>query len=183
MYNDYLNPIIKTISYPDEGLGGWTNELLDLCGEDDDDVKGALNEFKSKIENEDLENLRENYTTTFDLKAMACLDIGYVLFGEDYKRGAFLVEIQRLQKENGVEPGSELPDHLPNFLKLLAALPENEEKKELVEKIFLPALSKILKNFDRDRSSVNYYKYPLLALKLLSEKEFKMNETVLKGAY
>lgn len=183
MYNDYLIPIIKTISYPDEGLVEATNKLLSLCSESDEDVVGVLNEFKSKIEGENLEKLRENYTTTFDLKAMACLDIGYVLFGEDYKRGAFLVEIQRLQRENGVDPGSELPDHLPNFLKLLSALPEDGEKKELVEKIFLPALSKILGSFEREQNNKNYYRLPLLALKLLSDKEFKMNETVLQGAY
>jgi nitrate reductase molybdenum cofactor assembly chaperone len=182
MYNDYLNPIIKTISYPDAGLGSVIEELLTLCKEHED-VTDVLNQFKSNIDINDLEKLRENYTTTFDLKAMACLDIGYVLFGEDYKRGAFLVEIQRLQRENGIDPGSELPDHLPNFLKLLAVLPDGPDKKELVEKIFMPALSKILGRFKRDQTNKNYYRFPLEALRLLSEKEFKMNDTVLKGAY
>lgn len=187
MYNDYLTPIINTISYPEEGMNSWTDEIIKLCNEEKNDenlnVKDVITQFKQSIKNESLETLRENYTRTFDLKAMACLDIGYVLFGEDYKRGAFLVEIQRLQNENGVSCGSELPDHLPSFLKLISVLPENEEKKELIEKIFLPALTKILAEFDRTQTKNNYYRYPLQALQFLSEKEFKMNDTVLKGAY
>jgi len=182
-YNDFLEPLISSISYPSAKLLNSSQQLIEICGAEEQEIKNTLKEFKFYIENESLETLKENFINTFDLKAMACLDIGYVLFGEDYKRGAFLVEIQRLQKQFGVDTGTELPDHLPNFLKLLIKLPENEEKKELVEKILMPALSKILESFERERNTKNYYRFPLLALKMLTEKEFKMNDTVLKGVY
>ena len=183
MYNDYLEPILQTISYPEVGMVNSLDQILELCVDENRDVHELIQKFKKIVESEDLESMREKYTRTFDLKAMTCLDIGYVLFGEDYKRGAFLVQIQRLQKEYGIDAGSELPDHLPNFLKLLAALPEGSEKQELVEKIFLPALSRIIAEFEREQNQQNYFKYPLKALMLLSQKEFKMNDTVLKGGY
>ena len=62
---------------------------------------------------------QEYYISTFDVQAICFLDIGYVLFGEDYKRGIFLVNIKKEQIKAGNDCGSELPDHLPNILTLL----------------------------------------------------------------
>lgn len=183
MFIEYIHPFIKVLSYPDVGLKESAKMIVEMSGKDCEFVNESVGLFLDNIGDKDTERLREIYTTTFDLKATACMDVGYVLFGEDYKRGAFLVQIQRLQREYGVEIGSELPDHLPNMLKLIEALPDGEERKELIEKILLPFFKKILANFERTEGAVNPYEYPLQALKVLTEREFKMNESVLKGAY
>lgn len=94
----------------------------------------------------DLE-MEELYTRTFDIQAVAYLDVGYVLFGEDYKRGHFLVKMQSLHQEYGNDCGTELPDHLPNILTLLPKLADQEEAEGLVGKLVLPAIDKMVAGF------------------------------------
>lgn len=91
-------------------------------------------------------DMEELYTRTFDIQAIAHLDVGYVLFGEDYKRGHFLVKMQALQSEHRNDCGTELSDHLPNVLTLLVKM-KNEEAAELAGKIVLPAVTKMLEGF------------------------------------
>lgn len=91
--------------------------------------------------------MEEVYTRTFDVQAIAYLDVGYVLFGEDYKRGHFLVKMQGLQQECGNDCGTELPDHLPNILTLLPRMADQEEAGELVNKLVLPAIDKMVQGF------------------------------------
>jgi len=91
--------------------------------------------------------LEECYTRSFDVQAATTLDLGYVLFGDDYKRGAVLVNLNREHREAGNPCYSELADHLPNVLCLLPKMTDTELRSELVEKIILPALRKIIGDF------------------------------------
>jgi nitrate reductase delta subunit len=42
--------------------------------------------------------------------------VGFAVYGESYQRGEFLAALTRAFREEGVDPGSELPDHLANVL-------------------------------------------------------------------
>jgi len=144
-----------------------------------------LEEFKSYVEDYKIHELEEIYTRTFDIKGQCCLDLGYVLFGEDYKRGDFLVNIQKMQKDNGVDTGVELPDHLTNILKLLNALGESKDlvvQKKLIEKIVMPAITKMLQNFPKKCSKNNYYGNVLKAVDSAFKADFVMDGTILEGA-
>ncbi len=90
----------------------------------------------------------ELFTRTFDVQAITTMDLGYVLFGDDYKRGAILVNLNREHREAGNDCGNELADHLPNVLRLLAKMKKPELRVELVQKIVSPALRKIIDEFD-----------------------------------
>ncbi len=107
--------------------------------------------------------MEELYTRTFDVQAIAYLDVGYVLFGEDYKRGHFLVKMQALQREYDNDCGTELPDHLPNILTLLPKMADQQEVEELVGKLVLPAIDKMTQGF---KESENPY---LEALRTVAE--------------
>lgn len=115
--------------------------------------------------------MEELYTNTFDIHAICFLEVGYVLFGEDYKRGHLLVKLQELLQEFDVDSGHELADHLPNLLTLLPRLNDArpEEAKALVGKIILPALDKMLQGFSEKG---NPYAEPLKAVKSLLESDF-----------
>ena len=76
------------------------------------------------------------------------MDIGYVLFGDDYKRGELLVNLSREHHKTGNDCGNELADNLPNLLRLIPKIADEEFKKELVGIIILPALEKIIKEFE-----------------------------------
>ena len=143
------------------------------------DFKENLKKFEEHISSLDLEPLQELYTTTFDIQGRCCLDLGFVLWGEDYKRGDFLVKMKGLQEEYGVDLKSELPDHLPNVLKLLAKMDEQTLRSDLVSKILLPSLSKMQKSF---KDQENPYKFLLLAIKSFFTPRYQEHPWVMEVA-
>lgn len=172
----------QVISYPTEMDRGVLDEVILEAEKDLPQLVESLKKFKEGQEGLSLAELQEIYTRTFDLKSLISLDIGYILFGEDYKRGEFLVQVQRLFNENNLEIGTELPDHLPNLLRLLVVMKDEEMKKEIIEKICLPALVKILSAFDQSTDRRDLHFYSLSAVKELFDNQYKLNDAVLKGA-
>lgn len=178
-----LNCFAQLLTYPQEkDMDDVVNTIITELEGVNPQVIEDLRQFSLAVKDKKLEVLQELYTRTFDLKSLTSLDIGFVLFGEDYKRGAFLVEVQRLQKENKIDTGSELPDNISNVLKLLAVLEDKEEKNEFIEKIFLPALERIQADFDRSEGEKNEFLFPIRALKNYLNYQYEMNNAVLKGA-
>jgi nitrate reductase assembly molybdenum cofactor insertion protein NarJ len=111
------------------------------------------------------------YIRTFDIHAICFLEVGYVLFGEDYKRGHLLVKLHEVLKEFGIDPRGELADHLPTLLELLPKLrsARPEEAEALVEKIIFPALEKMLQGFAKGG---NPYAEPLKAVREVLERDY-----------
>ncbi len=98
-------------------------------------------ETVSKIELEDL------YVRTFEVQSITTLDIGYIVFGDDYKRGELLVNLNKEHKTYGIDCGNELADNLSNVLKLLNVLKDDELRDDLINKIMMPALIKMIEGF------------------------------------
>lgn len=99
----------------------------------------------------DLEEMRELYTRSFDVQSITTLDLGFVLFGDDYKRGELLANLTREHRETDNFCGTELADHLPNILRLISKLNDRELVHELVQEIVAPALKKMIGEFDPKR--------------------------------
>lgn len=114
--------------------------------------------------------LQEYYIRTFDVNATCYLDIGYVLFGEESKRGQFLLNMKSEQIKADNNCGTEFPDHLPNFLTLLPKIEDRLFREELAVTILLPALKHMLGNFTKEE---NKYRYLLKILIELLEIDFK----------
>lgn len=95
----------------------------------------------------DPRELEELFVRTFDFEPSHCLDLGNQLFGESYKRGAFLVKVQRAVREHGVAHPGKLADHLTVVLRLLPRLPP-QEAHGLVDEAVLPVLAKVLSAFE-----------------------------------
>jgi nitrate reductase molybdenum cofactor assembly chaperone NarJ/NarW len=109
-----------------------------------------LGDFAAKVAALDVCELEELYTRVFDLNPARCLDLGYQIFGETYKRGAFLVKMKEATRAHGVDPGVELHDHLPVTLRLLARLGPDDAPRALVSEVVLPAIAKLLGTFTDD---------------------------------
>jgi nitrate reductase delta subunit len=90
-----------------------------------------------------LEEVQEIYTRTFDINPVCTLEVGWHIYGEDYARGAFLVKMRELLRENGVPESQELPDHLTHVLLILGLL-EGAIADDLAARYVLPALNKML---------------------------------------
>ena len=147
------------------------------------------------LSEEQLDEVQEIFTRSFDVQSITTLGVGYVMFGDDYKRGEVLVNLNREHREVGIDCGTELPDHLPNVLKLVARWQDPEICAEFVEEILHPALRMMIEEFgsnrmeDRNRLYEKHYKtliassedrgaifrIPLAALVAVLEEDFSFS--------
>lgn len=136
--------LAEMFRYPSDDMKGysvtWRNTILRYHP----DLILKLDPFADHINEKPLSFQQEYYISTFDVQAMCFLDIGYVLFGEDYKRGVFLVNIKKEQIKAGNDCGSELPDHLPNILTLLPKIQDADLAEELIYSLLIPAIHEMI---------------------------------------
>lgn len=136
----------RLFAYPDGELGGNIEAAFALIGRAHPTALGRLKEFVEEMSGMDLKAMEELYVATFDVNAACCLDVGYAIFGEDYKRGQCMAEIKVLQAKYEVDCGSELPDFLPNVLRLLPRMPYGDAA-EFVRSLVIPAIDKMIGSF------------------------------------
>jgi len=138
-------------AYPDAGYRARARAIAAELAEPHPEAARELMRFLELLPSE-LAAMEELYLRTYDVQAITTLDVGYVLFGDDYKRGELLSHLNREHQRAGNDCGSELADHLPNVLRLVAALPVDDEiATELVMHILGPALRRMLAEFDPER--------------------------------
>ena len=113
-------------------------------------VAKVLAPLAEHVESHALAELEEAYTRTFDISPDCALEIGWHLYGENYTRGAFLVEMRGHMRALGLPESCELPDHLVHVLQVVGRLPE-AEGHQLCRDHLLPALSKMRKQLPEDR--------------------------------
>src|SRR3989304_9951584 len=101
-----------------------------------------------KMNQDDREEL---FTKTFDVQPICYLDLGYVLFGEDYKRGAFLLHMQEEQLKANNNCGTDLSDNISNMLMLYTKTNNQALLDELAVKILIPGLEKMIAEFKQAR--------------------------------
>lgn len=85
---------------------------------------------------------QELFVQTFDLNPASTLEIGWHLYGEQYERGDFLVELRQQLREAGIPETGELPDHFLHVLPLLSRMP-SENAATFAGARLLPAIDKI----------------------------------------
>lgn len=102
-----------------------------------------LGAYAAALEGRTVEAMQEQFIGAFDFDPKCSLDIGWHLYGENYDRGDFLVRMRELLGRHGIDEGTELPDHLPHVLRLLARMPD-EEAATLAAQSVVPAVDKIL---------------------------------------
>jgi len=144
----YYENLADIIDYPRSNYFSKVKSAAEFLKDYDSEVNSIFKEFLQFLETTAIEKIEELYLRTFDIQAVTTLDIGYVLFGDDYKRGKLLANLNHEHIKAGNDCGSELADYLPNLLRLLPKISDSEFKEELVLIIILPALDKIIKEFD-----------------------------------
>ncbi|RLA38198.1 MAG: hypothetical protein DRQ64_09105 [Gammaproteobacteria bacterium] len=115
------------------------------------DAANEMQRFVDYINGKSVESIEEVFGKTFHIQAICYLDIGYVIFGEDYKRGEFMVHMKEEQRKANNDCGEELPDNLANVLMLMTKTDDKEFLDELAVKVLIPALNNMLKEFDLAR--------------------------------
>ena len=127
------------LEYPDEQ---WPTQTASARS-----ANASLRPFVAAVEPLSITGLQELYTRTFDLNPTCALEIGYHLFGENYKRGEFLAHLRETEAPFAVGQEQQLPDYLPVLLRLLAKLEDEELLGSLIVECLIPALEKMLASF------------------------------------
>ena len=138
------------LSYPTASIPGqaegWFAQLQDAHPE----AAAAGESFLRGLKQCALERLKELYTTTFDMQPVCFPYVGYHLFGESYKRGAFMARLNEAYRASGYSPGQELPDHISVILRFLGMDSTNRQGEfchTLLYEGLVPASEKMLKVF------------------------------------
>ncbi len=144
-----LELMADLFEYPAPGYRERLTSAAALIAPSNVAVAEFLRAFADSIDGRSLSQLEELYIQTFDLNPDGCLDIGWHLFGEDYARGEFLVNLRREMRRYGIAERDELPDSLLTVLPLAARMPADEAA--LFRARFLrPAVEKIRKAVPSD---------------------------------
>lgn len=152
--------LARLFDYPGRDYPRWvqsTHELL--CGRyviaaaHIEALAMALPTDGGPLGQEALDEVQEIFSRSFDIQPITTLAVGYVMFGDDYKRGELLVNLQREQKKLNIDLCGELPDHLPNVLRLLARWEDRDLAEEFVVEILYPALHMMIDEFSIHRTA------------------------------
>lgn len=135
-------------AYPDNSLREKIEKVQRYLNANYPDASMVFKEFVDFAKKIDMKSWEEIYTRSFDVQALTTLDLGYVLFGDDYKRGELLVNLNNEHTKADNDCGNELSDHLPNVLRLLSKLGDEELRTDIISLILYPALRKIESEFD-----------------------------------
>lgn len=125
-----------------------------------------------------LAKMQELYTTTFDMQPVCYPYLGYQLFGESYKRGALMAQLNEAYHAFGYSAGQELPDHLSvalRFLGLDSANREGDFCQALLVEGLMPALEKMLQSFGKQSESPYFGLLSALHLVLVPNPETEFN--------
>jgi len=137
--------------YPMKGYQDRVNLCMSFLQTKYPDAANEMQRFVDYINGKSVESIEEVFGKTFHIQAICYLDIGYVIFGEDYKRGEFMVHMKEEQRKANNDCGEELPDNLANVLMLMTKTDDKEFLDELAVKVLIPALNNMLKEFDLAR--------------------------------
>lgn len=142
---DY-DALSEVFSYPSASLATCLGAAQAAFGEQDAQLSAIFESVRANLGSLSETECEELFTRTFDINPLCTLEIGWHLFGEEYERGAFLVEMRQRMRALGVEENGELPDHLSSALRVAGRL-DAEDADTFVRGFLLPALIKMLEGF------------------------------------
>ncbi|MBU6463686.1 MAG: nitrate reductase [Bradyrhizobium sp.] len=131
------------LDYPAPGLADKAAECGALVGRVQPQAATLLGIFRDFAREHPVGKLQEVYSGFFDLNSICHPYIGYQLFGENYKRSVFMVELKKSYRAEGFEESAnDVPDRLSTVLRF-AARSEGGDVDDLVNKGLLPALERM----------------------------------------
>lgn len=148
--------LAAVLEYPGDEWPGQLEFCGRLLGDEWPELMPEFQEFHRGAADMPVAVLQEQYTRTFDLNPVCNLEIGYHLFGENYKRGIFLANLREMELSFQLDEKGQLPDYLPLLLRLLARLDQGELRMDLITECLIPALNKMLDAMSKAPSSYSH---------------------------
>lgn len=134
------------LEYPTSAALQKSGLYIQQLRETDPDAAQCFEAFQCGTEQRTLEEMEELFTRVFDMQPLCYPYVGYHLFGESYKRGAFMAQLSEAYRLCGFSVEKELPDHISVVLRFLAL--DSEKRTEdfgcsLLHEGLMPALEKM----------------------------------------
>lgn len=104
----------------------------------------ALTPFLEWVEQSPLHLIEEEYAHALELGTYFQPYVGYHLFGESYRRSAFLVALAEHCRHHAYDPAPELCDHVACVLRLLSLCEHIEFRRDLIIEGLFPAVKRML---------------------------------------
>lgn len=146
MQLSHYKSIARLFDYPDESYASLLADTIKELAAKYPDATQELEAYASLIP-KDTYRLQELYTKSFEVQAVTSLEIGYLLYGDDYTRGEVMVHLNKEHREVGNELGTELSDHLANVLRLLPMMSDEVVINDLVTMMIAPAVEVMMKEY------------------------------------
>jgi nitrate reductase molybdenum cofactor assembly chaperone NarJ/NarW len=136
-----LGLFADVLDYPAPELASKAAECIALIGAAQPEAAALLESFRRYAEENSVGKLQEVYSGFFDLNSICHPYVGYQLFGENYKRSIFLIELKKAYRAEGFEAStSDIADRLSIVLRFVAHSKGGEDIDELLNRGVLPAL-------------------------------------------
>ena len=158
-----LESLGAVLAYPREGYQARVAECRKLLRGADEEAAAAMDAFCGSTEELNQVELEELYTRTFDLNPVCTLEVGWHIYGEQYRRGRFLVQARDLLQRVGIDEQGELPDHLMSLLPALIHI-EPDDAAVFAGTYLVPAVDKMLSGLE---GKANPYEQVLRAVRQL----------------
>lgn len=123
-------------------------------------AQNDMERFVGAIAGLELGEWEELHTRTLDLSPLFVPYVGHAVWGENYRRGEFMAELKGAQREAGIDPAGELPDHIEPILRYLDSVPE--PLLDLIE-VLPAAVEKMVAQLKKAESD-NPYRHLLAAV-------------------
>ena len=106
-----------------------------------------ITEFAEFVDTSSLAALQEEYVATFDFNPATAPYLGHHLFGDNQKKGGYMIMLKQEYGRCGYKPvGTELPDHLSVVLSFLAHLARQEgqgARQPFIAECVLPGVERL----------------------------------------
>ena len=163
-----LQSFATLLTYPGDDYIAATSALAESLTANQPDAVDDLQRFQQFVAENELHELEEQFTRTFEINPQCALELGWHLFGEEYLRGQFLVRMRELLRQYRLPESTELLDHFTHVLAVLAAMPQ-KDAEEFTGACVLPALDRMLLAFEGKQNS---YEHLLRSLRQILCREF-----------
>jgi nitrate reductase molybdenum cofactor assembly chaperone NarJ/NarW len=148
---EVLQLLADLLAYPRPGVAARVADCAARLADDRPSAAERLSRFALFAGSCGDAALEEAYTSAFDLAPLCSPYVGDQLFGASRERSLLLAGLRELQRDAGIAPGAELPDHVSEVLRLAAAPIPGDVRDDLVREGLAPALRNMLAALDEAR--------------------------------
>ena len=146
---NHYETLSRVFNYPGEDYKALIKEATDVLSKKYPEATVELEKFYELLPATTSE-IQELYTRSFEVQAITSLEIGYVLYGDDYTRGEVLVHLNKEHRNANNDLGEELSDHLANVLRLIPKMQDKELVNDLVKLMLAPAVEIMMNEYNVD---------------------------------